>query len=569
MVVIGTNTRNGKAMPSERNPEKLRLEREEKKREVKRELKLEREKSKRLGKSQPKYTNRKLEGSAFETPITQRDRYAFGGKLGVRIPHPKNIIFTATSKLLAEFNTTDPHRRLDPLAVEALTDLPTICHVRETEPAVFLLGRAQTFVKLQLKLVRGSDAPGSAVTVMVRVGSQRCSLRAWLETLPKHRMPNIEKLALELQRQQWLKSGRPFRFERLPAEIRSRIFLFAVGPYIDARHPSTLFKRDGDIVRRKEFDIVGKSIEREADDEWYINARHKQLDRINLGLLAINKATREDCISVLRLDTTKRYMDLWLVEQIPRYVPAPCLTWIRRIELAFTHIEFIEMFQCQIRPFGDHFRQLPPGFITTANVLSKANLPLLKHLELTFTSTIEPIYSPWVSYEGYRPHHIDYGRLPCQKVLVDMILCFVPKWVEHIPTIKLGGFIKTETRKKWERVLNSKTPRVFDNYINSEKQAVLSMPDSNFPPRCYCPHPCGFVEPVKVRERHKRDRHCAHTYGDYYFCNHYKPKLHPIAQAAANYFFDYDDSIKVEEESDKDLMDRWAERDQWMRVKQR
>ncbi|KAK0334462.1 hypothetical protein LTR02_014145 [Friedmanniomyces endolithicus] len=528
MVVVGSNTRNGKVILSDRNPDKLRLEREEKKRVAK----LEHVRLIRFYKSQPNYTNRELAESAFETPVIQRDRYAFGEKLGVRISHPKNVVFAATKKLLAEFNRTDLHRQLDPLAVEALSDLPTTCHARETESAVFLLGRVQTFVKLQLKLVREFDAPGAAMIVMVRVGSQRHSLRAWLETLPKHRMPNIERLALDLQHQQWRRSGHPFRFERLPAEIRSRILLFAVGPYVEPRHPHKLFMRDGCLVTRKEFDLVGKSIPSKADNEWCIDTQHKQLDRINLGLLAINKATREECISVLRMDTTKRYQDLSLVNEIPRFVPAPCLTWIRRLELALTHIDLIQLFRCEIKPFGDYFRGLPLLLTTTASVLSKAILPLLKHLELTFVSTIEPTYSPWQIVDGRYPSQIDPARLTCQKVLVDMIMCFVPEWVEHIPTIVLGGFIKTATRVKWEHVLNSKTPRRFDGFIESEKQAVRSLPDSDLPKA---------------------------------------PKPHPIAQAAAKYFFDYDDTFKVEvkEERRPEVEERGVERQVWMTVKSR
>jgi len=207
-------------------------------------------------------------------------------------------------------------------------------------------------------------------------------------------------------------------------------------------------------VTRKEFDLIGKSIPSKADNEWCIDIQHKQLDRINLGLLAINKAIREECISVLRMDTTKRYQDLSLVNEISRFVPAACLTWIRRLELALTHIDFIQLFQCEIKPFADYSRGLPLLPTTTASVLSKANLPLLKDLELTFVSTIEPTYSPWQIVDGRYPSQIDPARLTCQKLLVEMIMCFVPEWVEHIPTIVLGGFIKTATRVKWEHVLN-------------------------------------------------------------------------------------------------------------------
>ncbi|KAK1060926.1 hypothetical protein LTR74_011502 [Friedmanniomyces endolithicus] len=143
MVVIGSNTKNGKVISSKRGAEKekVRLEREE----AKRFARLEREKCKRLRRSAPKYINFDLAKDAFEAPNIQRNRYSFGGPLEIQIPHPKNIIFNAASEVLIDFNKTDLHRRLDPLAVEALTTAPTICHAYETEPAVFLLGRAQTF----------------------------------------------------------------------------------------------------------------------------------------------------------------------------------------------------------------------------------------------------------------------------------------------------------------------------------------------------------------------------------------------------------------------------------------
>ncbi|KAK0346886.1 hypothetical protein LTR91_021362 [Friedmanniomyces endolithicus] len=459
MVVIGSKTRNGKPLSTKAQ-----------------EAKLERAKCKRLQRSAPTYTNFPLSKTAFETPVIQHNRYAFGGPLLVRIPHPNKITFTAMNELLTEFNKADLHRRLDPLAVEALTDTPTICYARETEPAVFLLGRAQTFIKLQVKLVRESDVPGGPVVAMVRDGTRRYSLRTWLETLQKHRMPNIDRLALQLQHQQWQKTGRPFRFKELPAEIRSRIFLFAVGPYVEPSYQSDFFMLKGGWENNLELNITGKGVSRRVSDEWHVNALHKQLAPVNLGLLEISKATRKECMSALRKDTTKRYMDLDLVDQIPLYIPATHRNYIRRLELALTHADFIEMFHCQIRPFSyDHqANQLAP----IANVLRKDCLPLLNHLELRFMPTVEPTYYPWASYEGYRPWYIDFDRLPCQKVLVDMILCFVSDWVRHIPSIELTGFIKTETKTKWERVLSSKKPREFDDYVESEKQAVRSLPDS-------------------------------------------------------------------------------------------
>ncbi len=59
---------------------------------------------------------------------------------------------------------------------------------------------------------------------------------------------------------------------------------------------------------------------------------------------------------------------------------------------------------------------------------------------------------------------------------------------------------------------------------------------------------------------------CAHRFRCTCSCF---PTPKDITRAAESYFFDYDDSFKVEEDSSKDPMDRWAEREQWMRVKPR
>ncbi|TKA78116.1 hypothetical protein B0A55_02715 [Friedmanniomyces simplex] len=387
MAIIGWNTSNGKAFRQKPDPEKARLQRQE----AKRDAKLEREKSRRLAKSAPRYTNCHLWINTVEIPIIQRDRYAFGGPLNVRIPHPKNTVFTAARAILQEYNQADLHRTIDPLAIEALSAVPTVCRALNTEPEVFLLVRAHTFIKLQLKLVRESTAPGAASIVTVRVGSRRYSLRAWLATLPEHRMPDLDRLALELQYKQWRESGLPFRFMSLPTELRQRILLFAVGPYVQPYHTTEIMELNGRPVTKTMINVTGHGISVEVEEEWYAEAQHKQLEPVNLGLLEISKVTREDAIEALWKDTTKRYMSAALFLEIPTHIPALYLGYIRRLELALTHVDFIKTFRCQITPFfvGDRALATAP-----AHVLSKADLPLLKYLELTFMSTIEPEYSP-------------------------------------------------------------------------------------------------------------------------------------------------------------------------------
>ncbi|TKA78133.1 hypothetical protein B0A55_02714 [Friedmanniomyces simplex] len=546
MAVIGWNTSNGKAYRQKPDPEKAKLERQE----AKRDAKLEREKSRRLAKSAPRYTNSHLWIHTVETPIVQRDRYAFGGPMNVRMPHPKNIVFTAARAVLQEYNQADLHRTIDPLAVEALSAAPTICRALDTEPEVFLLVRAQTFIKLQLKLVRESTAPGAASIAMVRVGSRRYSLRAWLETLPEHRMPDLDRLALELQYKQWRES-----------ELRKRILLFAVGPYVEPRYTTEIFELNGRPLTKTMINVTGNGIPKEAEEDWYIEAQPKRLEPVNFGLLELSKATREDAIDVLWKDTTKRYRSADLLLRIPAHIPALYHGYIRRLELALTHVDFIITFRCQIKPAFICDRALATA---PAHVLSKANLPLLKYLQLAFMSTVELAYSPWAHYIGGRYFNIDFDRLPCQKTLIDWMMCFVLEWVEHIPVIELSGFIKTQTKAKWERVLNSKRPRDWEEYIESERRSFLTLPDYEFPPHCFCPHPCGFVDLAKIREQFNNSHRCGHRFRDRCRCIANAPKPHHITRAARNYFFDYNDSFKIEQGMDNGH--DGVEREEWMRI---
>ncbi len=79
------------------------------------------------------------------------------------------------------------------------------------------------------------------------------------------------------------------------------------------------------------------------------------------------------------------------------------------------------------------------------------------------------------------------------------------------------------------------------------------------------------MELEHVRVRFERTPGCAHTTGAYCFCRPKAPKPHPIAQAAAKYFFDYDDTFKVEvkEERRPEVEERGVERQVWMTVKSR
>ena len=73
---------------------------------------------------------------------------------------------------------------------------------------------------------------------------------------------------------------------------------------------------------------------------------------------------------------------------------------------------------------------------------------------------------------------MDIDRYPCQKVLIDQIMCFVWEHVKHISRVKLTGYVKTETKEKWEHLLNNSGTADHSTYVQAMKSAVLEAPPS-------------------------------------------------------------------------------------------
>lgn len=152
--------------------------------------------------------------------------------------------------------------------------------------------------------------------------------------------------------------------------------------------------------------------------------------------------------------------------------------FMRKVELAATHYDYILYFQVRVAPFRDtRYLQEP------APATALKTLPNLNHLTLTFESTVTDFYSPWITvaggFEGQIESHpnIVVPRLPCQKVLVDWIMCFAAEHVQHIPTVRLSGYVKSSTKQKWEAVLNDKSLRDHSKDIEQQKNNVIHTPD--------------------------------------------------------------------------------------------
>ena len=366
----------------------------------------------------------------IDAPLIERTRFAFGAQLKIQLPHPDDLIIPATARVLEAYNKQSYHRVADPLLVEALSAAPSRCYQYGTAPAVHLLVRAETFIKVQLKLkfcdacpTRAGGRPivlsaaAAAATVLIRNGEIWLPLIDWLPTLPAQRMRNLYSAALELQRKEWVNQGKHFRFLDLPNELQDHILLLAIGEYIEPRYTSERHPDTG-MITKNIVNLTGQGLEqRRVDRDWHVESLHARLKPVNPALFGLSKKYRAVALDILWKDTTKCFQSLDRFQDIPAQIPQHRLRNIRRMELALTHLQFIEMFRCQIKPFDRY-----TWHSTTVPALTLKRLPALEYLELFFMSTAHPSYSPWPSeYSPYGPARMwswsSFGRSRKRKCL--------------------------------------------------------------------------------------------------------------------------------------------------------
>ncbi|KAK4891556.1 hypothetical protein LTR27_009887 [Elasticomyces elasticus] len=520
MLVIGHETHNGRALPfhkTDAGRAKAKIERQEEKLEMK-----------RLSKTFRSQTylplkNYHLSRNPAETPIIQRNRFTFGKALVIEVPDKDDIIFIAAQETLSEYNDKSYHGMIDPIRIEALLKAPTIRYKYETKPEVYLLVREHTFIKLQLKLYEDDVAPGLA-------GYSAGSSEA-----------EMAKLALEMQHRCWKLSGKPFRFTDLPVEMQNKTLIHAIGETVEPCFELAFVGRKEKTLATAYLGLTG--FFRKHKTQLYVNPLPAQPYPVNTALLGLNKEIRQNALGVLLYDTTKRYTASCEIHLLSNSVSKLHLSFLSRIELAMSHLDYIGIFRCALKPFQNY--RLPFGHTDLALQLTK--LPNLQHLEIFFMSTIESSYTPWISYvtpdrseRTRRYPNIEFRRLPCQKVLVDQIMTFAAAYILKIKTLKvlkLTGFIKTETRLKFEGLLNERNGEVdHTDEIENMKREIVALPDYAFPPRCFCPIPCGYKAIDRVRSSTLNDGSSEGPAAQQY--------EEVFAAAVEKYAFDFDDTFE-------------------------
>ncbi|KAI7470146.1 hypothetical protein KC357_g6240 [Hortaea werneckii] len=501
-----------------------------------------------------------------------------------QVPNKDDYVFFAAVPILEEYNAQSMHRHYDPLLIEALNIAPTLFYGMDSTSAVHCLVRHELFIKVQLKLVCHLDYGWSAATVMLKDEDRWIPLQQWLMTLPEPTMPNYHVPAYQEQYQWWRSTGRPFRLLDLPGELQERVFLFAVGDYVEPHfREESVWDEDGYVNKqegaRDEDCVLKKSrwtiithgthrAKRYGVSKYDWTARPK-ISPVNLGILSLSKKTREAALYALWKQTTKVFRS---PQRIPcrrlrssdptfpdtdisgilTYIPSRFRPYLNRIQLALDNVELLLLFGVPLPGINDAFtvRPSPPPahiFLTL--------LPHLKYLDIYFQSTARRSYNPWHTTEmtpdrdrrTYLTEELgmDLARMPCQRILQEWILTYAYEYIRGISRVELSGFIKAPVKKKWERLLNpapSSSPHPSEEteartstIIASEKKAKSLYHISEYPPQCACePLPCGTSPVYAVQSSNQqRCRRARHN------CNCF-PHWSEFRDAFAEYAYDFE-----------------------------
>lgn len=292
-------------------------------------------------------------------------------------------------------------------------------------------------------------------------------------------------------RHEWCKEmGTPFRFLDLPPELQDRVILPAMGERVAVNNMWE--DQDNGLGRQVSTKTNRLTLERgmfpdsiEKDE----NCRHENpgeditlpaVQPPDVAVFSLRRIVRTRTKHVLWMHTRKVFTAPRLASMHgATFITAPFRDFLTHVELAFSHSAFLEFFRIDLPGFSGSFKSVYPAVVGPLPVV--AVFPTLRSLDLSFRSAVSKLNSPWSHPDAFAYElfpGIDLERHPCQKTLVDMIMAFAYQHVRHVPQVRLVGYVKTETKLKWEAMLNDKTRMEYTYLVEAEKVAILSLPNS-------------------------------------------------------------------------------------------
>ncbi|KXT01462.1 hypothetical protein AC578_9528 [Pseudocercospora eumusae] len=419
------------------------------------------------------------------TPPTNSDPPAIA-------PHPKDRVFQAVRAALIAFNRQSLVHFTDPTHAQSITSEATKYAYNESNVVkIGMKHRGRVVRELQFKLVRSRDSGSYQNVLLVDHGSGWHSFQDKLDR--KLAPPGLVQPGdggVKQQSQWWSKNGKTFPFMGLPAELREEVYRGVLG---EDMYPQTFFGGKWKFG-------VGTT----DDDGWKSSLRKldhtaKRVPLFDLAIKRANRQINEEVEHFLWTSTRKCMADHLYFDDFlrHRFTDMPGLNNLTRLELDFSHREFILFFKIPLRPF-EHFEGF--GYRQLAEKLRC--LHSVQELTLRFHSPYAAkLDDPW----GYTGRHNAsdwfcdwHGRrdvhgftTSCNKTITDWIITGAFDAIKHFPKVVLAGAIKNSVKEKWYlRLAEHKKGEKID--LSKEMQVITSWMGGA--PPCNCTTPCEYPE---------------------------------------------------------------------------
>jgi hypothetical protein len=314
--------------------------------------------------------------------------------------------------------------------------------------------------------------PGLTVdNLHLKIGQTWILLKDWLFSSARRAEDLSGEMGYRAQRKWWKLNGKHFRLADLPAEMRLKIFEFALGPriYPLATANNAEVRLGLGFQNWHEWNRI-----RPSPPAWLFEGPEHRVTgcsahQPNTALLSVNRQTHSESLQAGWENTRKCFFSPLQLTLVLQANSVPDYNWLNHLVLDFTMAGWFTFFGVSLFPnvHMDNARSLGHLLLT---------LDKLSTLQLWFRSPHDG--------DRYYPPGINNGSqggfICCQRTMVDWIMTFAWPFVSTLPKVTLGGILKKDTKVKWNRLLAlaaEDKASVIDQAV--EEAAILSTPSTS------------------------------------------------------------------------------------------
>jgi hypothetical protein len=439
-----------------------------------------------------------------DRPITLISRHNFDPPLTFCRPHKKDPILAAATLVIRRFSYRTFIDFCNPLFIEPLSSQDkTYLHDAASSglpvSGVYVIHRVGLMAKVPLLLIPTSGQ------VMVLDQESFQDLEEWLEALPQNVCSVTGEAGFDRLWNWYKATDQIYTILNLPVELWTSIFEIAFARAVYPHPPYQPWGQgSGECV------------------PWHPAHYRWRVPRPNISVLMLNKAVHNALRSYITNGIRKCFTHLTSLEYYKTLSDMGQFGGqLVNLELSFSLREYIYFFDADIRPFRQWKGSLDVSrYSGKASILSQ--LPALKCVSFDFPAPTSKD-DPWgklgplnalgegTDWRGNQGGHFDkWFHVSCQKTLVDWILTFAHTYLANLqasPKILLGGYVKEETRAKWEDIFEDErmgSHHDMSEWVTEIKEwpvdllfvtfsctSLIAADKFSRGPGCHCPLRCG------------------------------------------------------------------------------